>query len=143
MKILAYSRIKNGQLTFNQRSKLIEDLKMLRDGDYLVTIERERKTRGLQQNKYYWGVVVPLVKQGLLDIGYRLTTEAVHEYLKGQFNIKEIVNENSGEILKAVGSTTEMSTVEMIAYFEAINQWASEYLNVEIPEPNQQLTISI
>jgi len=141
MRIIADARIKQGRLEFKQRSSFLTDVEKLRDGEYIVTVERARRKRSIDQNRYYWGVVVPLVKEGLTDIGYRLTTEAVHEFLKGQFNIVEIVNEKSGEIMKSIGSTTEMSTSQMMDYFSKIKEWASEYLSVYIPDPNEQLSI--
>ena len=143
MKAIAGARIKSGKLTFKQRSVFLDDISKLKDGDYIVTVERQKKTRSIQQSRYYWGVVVPLVKDGLNDIGYKLTTESVHEFLKGQFNVKEIINENSGEILKAVGSTTELTTSGMMEYFAQIQQWATEYLNIYIPDPNQQTTLNL
>ena len=143
MKIISECRIKSGRLEFKQRSTFLTDIAKLKDGEYILTVERKKKKRSLMQNGYYWGVVVPIVKQGLNDAGYRLTTEAVHEYLKSQFSIVEVVNERSGEILKSIGSTTEMSTSQMMEYFAKISQWAVEYLNTHIPEPNEQLKIEL
>ena len=143
MKLIADIRIENGTLKFKQRSTVLSDIAQMRDGEYVMTIERKRRKRSLMQNAYYWGVVVPLVKEGLLDVGYRMTTEAVHEYLKGQFPITEIVNERTGEVLKSIGSTSEMTTSQMMDYFAEITQWAAEYLNVQIPQPNEQLKIGI
>jgi len=143
MKLIVGCRIEQGQLRFKQRSTFLSDLQQFKDGDYILTIERKRRKRSLMQNAYYWGVVVPLVKEGLLDVGYRMTTEAVHEYLKGQFSITEIVNERTGEVLKSIGSTSEMTTSKMMDYFAEITQWAAEYLNVQIPQPNEQLKIEI
>ena len=143
MKLIADIRIENGTLKFKQRSTVLSDIAQMRDGEYVMTIERKRRKRSLMQNAYYWGVVVPLVKEGLLDVGYRMTTEAVHEYLKGQFSITEIVNERTGEVLKSIGSTSEMTTSKMMDYFAEITQWAAEYLNVQIPNPGEQLKIEI
>ena len=143
MKLIADIRIENGTLKFKQRSTVLSDIAQMRDGEYVMTIERKQRKRSLMQNAYYWGVVVPLVKEGLLDVGYRMTTEAVHEYLKGQFSITEIVNERTGEVLKSIGSTSEMTTSKMMDYFAEITQWAAEYLNVQIPQPNEQLKIEI
>ena len=143
MKLIADIRIENGTLKFKQRSTVLSDIAQMRDGEYVMTIERKRRKRSLMQNAYYWGVVVPLVKEGLLDVGYRMTTEAVHEYLKGQFSITEIVNERTGEVLKSIGGTSQMTTSQMMDYFAEITQWAAEYLNVQIPQPNEQLKIEI
>ena len=141
MKVIAGARIQSGVMTMKQKSSFLADIKNLRDGDYVVTVERKKKTRSIEQNRYYWGVVVPLVRQGLIDLGYQITFEGTHEYLKANFNVIEIINEHSGEIIKTVGSTTEMSTSQMMEYFAQIYRWSAEYLNVIIPEPNTQLTI--
>ena len=141
MKLLADCRIVNGELQLKKRSTFTSDCRKLRDGDYVLTIERQGKKRSLNQNGFYWGVVVPLVKEGMNDVGYRMTTESTHEFLKGNFNIVEIVNEKNGEILKCVGSTTQMTTSQMGEYFDKIIQWAAEYLNVQIPYPNEQIQI--
>ena len=111
--------------------------------DVEITIQRKRKRRSLLQNNYYHGVIVPMVQQGLLDAGYKLGKEQTHDYLKSQFAVAEIVNEQSGEILKVIGSTAEMTTSQMMDYFSEITDWAKEYLNVEIPAPNEQIKIEL
>jgi len=109
--------------------------------DITITIERKRRKRSLMQNAYYFGVVLPLVQSGLNDAGYKVSKESTHEFLKATFFKQELVNEQTGEILQTVGSTSQMSTVQMMEYFAEITQWAAEFLNVQIPEPGEQLTI--
>ena len=143
MKLVADARIKEGRLTFNRKSTVLSDIGRMRDGDYVVTIEKKHRKRSLNQNAYYWGVIIDLVHDGLIDAGYRITHEETHEFLKGKFAITEYINERNGEILKSIGSTANMTTSQMMDYFSEITQWAAEYLNVQIPEPNEQLTIEI
>jgi len=142
MKIAQNITISGGKLVLPHRSQLISDIAKFKDGDYVLTIEKKSKKRSLDQNAYYWGVVVPIVKQGLNDVGYRMTTETTHDYLKTNFNIIEIANEINGEIISFIGSTTEMTTSQMMDYFAKITQWSAEYLGVQIPEPNEQLKIT-
>ena len=142
MKIAQKITIRGGKLVLPHRSQLISDIAKFEDGDYVLTIEKKKKKRSLSQNAYYWGVVVPLVKKGLNDVGYRMTTETTHDYLKTNFNIIEIANEINGEIISFIGSTTEMSTSQMMDYFAKITEWAAEFLGVQIPEPNEQLKIT-
>ena len=111
--------------------------------DIEITIQRKRRRRTVQMNSYYWGVMVPLVASGLQDAGYRVDRESTHEFLKSTFNKKEIVNEDTGEILHTIGSTSQMSTVEMMEYFAEITQWSAEFLNIEIPLPGEQIRINI
>jgi tRNA A-37 threonylcarbamoyl transferase component Bud32 len=109
--------------------------------DITITIERKRRKRSLMQNAYYFGVVLPMVMSGLNDAGYKVSKESTHEFLKATFNKKELVNESTGEILQTVGSTAQMSTSEMMDYFAEITQWAVEFLNVQIPEPGEQIKL--
>jgi len=142
MRIVQNITIRGGNLVLPHRNQLISDITVFEDGDYVLTIEKKSKKRSLSQNAYYWGVVVPLVKKGLNDVGYRMTTETTHDYLKTNFNIIEIANEINGEIISFIGSTTEMSTSQMMDYFAKITEWAAEFLGVQIPEPNEQLKIT-
>lgn len=141
MRIIESCRIRNGKLELKQKSVFVSDISKFKDGEYVITIERQKKKRSLEQNRYYWGVIVPIVKAGLIDAGWRVTTAQVHEDLKRDFNLIEIVNEKNGEIKNSIGSTSEMSSSQMMDYFAKITQWAAEYLNVQIPAPNEQLQI--
>jgi len=141
MKLLTYGRVINGTLELTNKTEFKTDIANFEGKEVVITIEKKSKKRSLKQNRYYWGVVVPLVKAGMIEVGYRMTTETTHEYLLANFNIIELVNEHSGEILKSIGRTTEMSTIEITTYFEKIAEWSLEYLNVIIPIPNEQLEI--
>lgn len=114
----------------------------LSDGKYLVRIDAFKK-RTLSQNAYYHGVVVPMVKDGLRDIGYSevKTNEDAHEILKHLFLKKKLTNENNGDEIIIAGSTANLKTVDFNAFLEDVWQWAATYLNVQIPQPNQQLVI--
>lgn len=99
------------------------------------------KQRSTQQNRYYWGVVVPMVKDGLNEKGTELTTEETHEFLKYKFNSKDLINEDSGEVLQVPLSTTRLMTTGFIEYVEKIQRFAVEWLDVVIPDPGEQLQI--
>lgn len=133
----------SGTLKIHRRNELKTDLfNLFRKMDVIITIEKKSKKRSVLQNAYYWAVVVPMVKSGLTDNGYSgVTIEKVHSILKSNFNIREIVNEDTGEIKKYIGSTTEMTTTEMMEYFSEIQQWASEELHIYIPDPGEQVKI--
>jgi hypothetical protein len=106
-------------------------------GRYFLTLEKIYKKRSLNQNAYYFAVVVPLIRGGLFDVGYKLSIEQTHEYLKEQFLRQEIINDQTGEIKIINRSTTELKTVEFNEYFEEIIRWADEYLSIKIPYPNE------
>lgn len=111
----------------------------LKDGRFLVTVE-SNKSRSNPQNRFYWGICLPLVKEGLIDVGYReiRTNEEVHDMMKYMFLKKQIVNEETGEVIESTGSTAQLSTIEFMEYIDRIAQFAAEMLSVVIPEPNSQ-----
>ena len=89
-----------------------------------VTVSTYKKHRSNPQNSYYFKVVVGLIAEEIGD-----TLENTHEALKAKF-----LYDMSGELPK-VRSTTDLSTVEFDEYMEAVKRWASEYLNIYIPDP--------
>ena len=134
---VAYFHIKNGELVNKYSVKKAFDLP---DGNYELKIVK-RNRRSLLQNSYYWAAVVPLVHEGLRDMGNDVSLQETHDFLKARFNYKEIVNQVTGEVLNVPLSTTELNKEQFGIYIERITQFAAEYLNVTIPAPNSQMAL--
>lgn len=118
---------------------LDETLHNLPIGDYVITITPNRKTRSNQQNAYLWGIVYPSVLFGLQDAGWEIIDEEqVHEYCKQAFAAREVINKDTGEVLSLPSSTARMQTAEFNVYVDKIKAFALEYLNITIPEPNEE-----
>lgn len=118
---------------------LDETLDSLPIGDYVITITPNRKTRSTQQNAYLWGIVYPAVLFGLQDAGWEIIDEEqVHEYCKQAFATREVINKDTGEVLSLPNSTARMQTAEFNVYVDKIKAFALEYLNITIPEPNEE-----
>lgn len=120
--------------------KVYNALGSLSPGRYEVSISKYKKKRSLSQQGYYFKVVVPAVRDGLIDMGFspdKLDHEATHELLKAKFLKEDIPNEQ-GEFVTIIKSTTTLSTIEYTQFLEQIWQWASEFLGIHIPEPNEQ-----
>jgi len=134
--------IDNGQITNTKAVRNAFD--ELQDGHYLVRIE-PKKTRSLNQNAYFHGVMVPLVLQGLRDAGFNevKTPEDAKDIIKSLFLKKIIKNEISGEEIPVIRHTSELTTVEFNAMMEECGQWASEYLGIFIPPPNYQTEMQL
>jgi len=112
------------------------------DGRYYVKIEKKNK-RSLPQNAYYFGVVVPMIKEGLYEIGYDNITrnEQAHKFLVEKFLQQESVNKKTGEVIYITRSTTDLNTIEFNEYLEKCQKFGAEYLNIYIPSPNEQVSI--
>ncbi len=89
------------------------------------------KKRSLDQNAYYWGVVIKLIAD---HSGYqgRAELKHVHDTLRGMFLERDGLWRK-----KIILSTTALSTVEFEEYQAKIRQWAAIALDLYIPEPNE------
>jgi hypothetical protein len=141
MKIEIESNVLNGKLKKN-RDLISEVIQSLEGKDIVIIIEKKRKKRSNNQNAYYFGLVIPMMKQGFYNsLGEHVGTDEIHTFLKNRFLFKEIVNEQNAEIIKMPQSTTELTTIQFEEYLDKIREFGLEFLNINIPLPNDTLTI--
>jgi hypothetical protein len=140
-KIEINSKVENGQLIANRKA-ITDAIKSFEGNNIVITMEKRKKKRSNNQNSYYWSVIIPFMQQGFTDVfGEYFSIQECHEALKGRFLFKELINEESGEVIRMPKSTTELTTVEMELYHDQIRLFATEFLSIEIPLPNSQTEI--
>jgi hypothetical protein len=110
-----------------------------------VTIKTLSKSRSTQQMRYYFGVMVQMVLDALVDLGNnelhkgdKESVNLVHQFLKAKFLPPVTVADANGEAITLPPTTRTQTTVEMMDYFADIQQWAAEVLHINIPDPNEQ-----
>lgn len=135
--VVASAVVQRGRLVIRNRRAFDASVAELRDGwDVELTVKRLRATRSLEQNAYYWGVVVQLLSE---HTGY--TPDEIHELLKAKFIPKRLaVCDGNGVIQDEIvlgGTTRSMNKLEFGEYVEAIREWSAESLDVVIPDPDQ------
>jgi hypothetical protein len=164
MKSTFFSTVKDGKLQKNTTLNILQCLAPLEGKRVVVTIEKQKSSRSLQQNKLYW-IYVTILAQ---EIG--LSKDEMHELIKykyltkkrfiGQLNGKSMVllfedgmyiDEKSGETFEnleklepydKIGSTTELTKSEFIEFVDNLIYWAKDYLNVTLPRPEEQTIIN-
>lgn len=111
-------------------------LRNLKPGKHLVEVTDKRK-RTLNQNAFYWSVIVPLCRAALYDFGWDdIRTDAdAHEYLMSKFLARKMVNKTTGELWLVYQRTSKLTVPEMSAYIEDICRWAAQELEIAIPSP--------
>jgi hypothetical protein len=141
MKIQIHTKVEGGKVQRNK--KAIRDAFAHFEGkEITVSVERKKKVRSDAQNKYYWSTVVTYWKQLIEEEhGEFLTASEVHEFLKANFNPIELMNQDTGEVLRLGKSTTENSTIEMEEFMERCRRGALEFFGAVIPLPNEQLEL--
>ena len=137
------SEVKNGTLTRNVN--LIKDAIQTFEGkQIIIKIEKAKKKRSTQQNRFYYGVIIPIVQNCLKEAGHVMTNENTHDLIKLKF-LKEtlFVNEDTGEVIERIKSTTELSTSQFMNLLAEINNFTFEYFGVSLPSPNDDLTLNL
>jgi len=115
--------VENGQI---DGIDLLIDKLSNKDGVFFVDIRESRNSRSLQQNRYYWGVVLKALSD---DTGY--TAEEMHQLMAEKF-----LSYEKGEHV-FVRSTTSLNTKEFEEYLSQIRLFANTELGIFIPEPNE------
>lgn len=147
-KLTYFGRVEDGQITLPKRVRG-EVCRVFEGKPIEVTFRRKRKRRSDQQNRYYWGVVVPLIVEAFIDLGHSELVLGnaeshgmIHNLLKRRFLPDGITLEDrEGNVYELDPSTTKLTTVEMMEYTERIQAWAAECLGINIPDPNEQLSL--
>jgi hypothetical protein len=111
--------------------KLFSVLKNLR-GAHTITIEKTKQSRSLAQNRYYWGVIIPMLSS---EFGY--FKDEMHELLRRKFLSYTKANPYTGEAEMFARSTTKLNTADMEIYLESIRAWALSEFAVYLPLPNE------
>jgi hypothetical protein len=119
--------IRDSKLFLDKGEKFKQYLTGLNGKRVQVTVEKIKHKRTNNQNKYYWGVVVKLIAQ---HTGH--DPEQIHEALKQMFSPKWYL----GSVM-VPNSTARLDTLEFVEYTEKCRMWGSEFLNLNIPLPNE------
>lgn len=134
--------VKGWNLHIKDRALFNEEIKTLDESKvYQIVIKEKKKTRSNGQNRYYRGVVLPLVLRGLRNAGFDVyTKDDAHDIIKVKF-LKTSIENDSGESIPTFKSTKDMTTSEFKEFIDNLQYWASEYLNEYIPSPNESQDI--
>jgi len=112
-------------------------LDLLPPGKYQNTTEKYKRKASHEQFKYLYGLVYPLSLIALNDAGYEFTNvDQVDNFWKLMFANKEVLNRETGEVLKLPLSKSEFMTIDEMTYCDAIRNYCSEYLMTSIPDPD-------
>lgn len=135
-KAWAILKKENGEIANKKIVRALFD--SLKDGRHLIEISGADK-RSNPQNRYYWGLVIPIIQKGIKDMGTELTKEETHEFLKARFNASDLINESTGEAISIPISTTRLNKEQFGEYIFKIQKFAAEFLSLEVPDPGVQL----
>lgn len=124
-------KVVKGKKVFDDQNKEAVILSKLEGKRFEMTLRKEKSKRSLNQNSAYWGIAIEILSECEAFGGY--TKEEIHDALRKEFLSK--IDPVTG--LTKIRSTTDLNTVEFNEYYAAIQRWASSFLSVYIPDPNE------
>ena len=134
MNFIWKGKVENGKLKLDHRDEFSLSLLEFEGKKVDLILQEHKYSRSHRQNRYYWGVLIKAVAS---EIG--LSDKDCHEVMKAEFNTKKFTYTVKGKVhhKEVVLSTTGLSTSEFEEYQSRIRIWASEFLGVYIPLPNE------
>ena len=143
MKFEIRTKIENGKVVRNKQM-ILNAFNEFEGSEVLITISKAKKHRSNNQNAFYWGILIPIVQQGLKDAtGEYRSAEMIHYniLLKMFAPENEIVNTETGECITEKITSSQMTTTQFCEYVMEIQKWGAEFLGIDIPSPNENLTL--
>lgn len=116
----------SGKLVFENRGAFDRYLWNLKAGPLEVIVRPAKARRSNSQNRFYWGILIPLLVEWSGHSG-----EEVHMGLKLKF-----LTERDGDGLEVPRSTSDLSVTEFTKYIERCQQFAAEN-GVYVPDPGE------
>ena len=119
-------RSSSSQAVFNVLAKKL-DGKPVKE---VISGLTETKIRSVEQNNYYWGVVLEIIAEYLGYIGPG-EKDLLHREMRAKFLVR------MGKLGPYVESTTNLSTKLFEKYLETIRAFVKDLYGLRIPLPNE------
>lgn len=145
MKIEITTSISN-YLFKRNRNLVLNAIKYFNGKEVVITFTKPKKARSSGQNRYYWGLVLPLVQNGLLEAtGELRSCDNIHyKILLPLFApTNEIINKDTGECINERLTSSDLTTTQFCEYILEIQKWGAEFLGIDIPSPNEENLLNL
>jgi len=115
--------------------QLGDELRKLKEGEFVVSVKKNRPVRSLSANKYYHAILnIICIHSGQGTGDQNFDHDELHEILKKKFNSRIVRFSKGGS--EIVGqSTSDLDTKEFASYVNQVKKWAKDEFGIGIPEP--------
>lgn len=112
----------------------------LKDGKWKLEASSINQ-RSLAQNAYIHALLIPEFRKALVSVGYDevKTDDQAKQIMKSMFLTAEIPNKETGEMIKYVRRTRNLSKGELNELIETVIKFCAEHMNYIIPYPSEQV----
>lgn len=122
-----YGTVKESQLDDLAELQLLAAVAANNDKQIIITIERGRKKRSLNQNAFFHGPFLEGCQSMFIEAGNEMSLEMVKDVLKHKFGINEHIVMPDGSRDVAAKSTAEYTTGEIEDFMDKIRAWAGAF----------------
>jgi len=129
----------NGKLKIRNTKGFVEELSATFPNvqNLEIIVRKKRKGRSAAQNRLWWLYMNIMSK----ELGY--TKDEMHSICGCKFLMREKVNEDTGEVLPYIESTTKLTTVQFMELVDELVMWAAEVFSIRLPLPEEQIEINL
>lgn len=142
IKLTLHAEIKGRCINFNKSElERLFDYFEGKSVQFEATLPRNKKS--VQQNKYYWGAIVPFIQKVFADAGENMRNVEVHYVLSAQLLPEKppVVNPLTGEVSTVKYRYSELTQKGFSAYFDAIGAFLLEATGLVLPAPDDLLQL--
>jgi len=113
-----YGEVKDNKLVTEHRESMQQHIESLNGKHIEIKINIRKLSRSENQNRYYWGVIIPTLKK-------ELKTDRVHSILKHRF-LSETFSYNGPEYIEyiEIKSLNDLTLNEFKDYINYIISWS-------------------
>lgn len=103
----------------------------------------EARKRSNQQNKYMWGVVIPLIQERIKSQNMpqeakdAMTSENTLRIVKIAAGLSHLIPLFNAPPVLLEGRSSNLSTVAFMDFMVKIQEWSARVLNLYIPDPKE------
>ena len=134
----------NGELKIYSKEYFVGQIKNQFKGKrikYVVSEDKPKASGG--QKSYYFGIMLEMIQNHYKEGGVKRSKEQIDYDLRMNFLYIEDLDIVTGEFkrrpMSLKESDGEVDTKRMMEYWEDIEQWSSEELDLVIPDPDSRL----
>lgn len=150
MKELRYlGRIASNGAIMLPKRLAAEVRQMFAGKEFTVVFRPAIKKRSSDQNRYYWGVVLPMLASAFKEAGNDINPDSaddlnnLHEFMKRRFLAPRLLVDRRGEAHELPPSSAALNTADFAEYTDKVRQFAAEYFSLNIPDPGEQSTLTL
>jgi len=132
---LVIGRVDNGVFVPKDKALFVAAFRCHEGKDVEFQPVRHREVRSLNQNRYYWKVIIPSVADAMGEDD----PESVHAVLKNECNyeIRAIGKGSERKEYRVPLSTADLSTADFELYAERCRRFAAVFFGIYVPLPNE------